>query len=135
MHNSLYAVTAVGGSQSDYYRCWRALRRQGRWPADVPLRPATLAESCAALRTAVYEVEMILPSLSVHTIEEVVLKSGGWLRRITLAKLPRRTRLDGYRAVWLISGLIDWEWLRKLAEVHYGRIQEVDEGQYHVVLR
>src|SRR5258705_12464523 len=62
------AVVAIDGSQTDYHRLWRALRKQGRWPADLPIRPATTIDVQAAKRTVVCEVEMVLPSLSRHTL-------------------------------------------------------------------
>jgi hypothetical protein len=53
-----------------------------------------------------------------------------------MEKLPHRGRQIGhYRCVWLVSGLSDLEWLRKLVDGNYGRYQEVDEGSYRTVLR
>jgi len=130
------AVAAIGGSQVAYHRLWRALRKQGRWPTDIPIRPATTVDVQAAKRTVVYEVEMVLPPLSGQTIEELVLRAGGWLKRITMQKLPHGGRQLGHtRCVWLVSGLADLGWLRRLVDGHYGRIQEVDHGQYRHVYR
>ena len=130
------AVFAIGGRHSDYYRAWKALRKQRPWPDDVPIRPATLADVQAARRTVVYEVEMALPEISAHTIEETVLRAGGWVRRLRWEMLPKQVRAPGHRrCTWLVEGVADWGWLLKLVEASSGRMQEVDEGQYRYVYR
>jgi hypothetical protein len=110
------------------------LRKQRPWPEEVAIRPATLADALSARCAVVYEVELVLLEPSAHTIEEAVLKAGGWVRRLRWEPLPKRVRAPGFRrCAWLVSGLADLEWLLKLVEAYRGRMQEADEGQYRVV--
>jgi len=78
----------------------------------------------------------VVPEINAHTIEEAVLRAGGWVRRLRWEKLPKRVRAPGHRkCTRLVSGLSDWGWLSKLVEAGSGRMQEVDEGQYRVLFR
>jgi hypothetical protein len=131
-----HAVLAVGGTQPDYHRCWQALRKRRPWPEDVPIRAASRAEVVTAKRTVTYELELVLPEMNAYAIEELVLKAGGWMRRVSWQPLPRKVRMPGYlRCTWLVSGLAEYGWLKKLVEAGTGRFQEVEEGQYRAVFR